>query len=163
MPKADVSVWFKKTLVRMIAVWSYRCVEIARSSVCTLCTSQNRYRSTCELKNVQALEKICAYSMLDTKLGKKKKKRVTHEQIHNTSCRRTVIDLLASIFLARYAIREVVLGMWEQKELQGNEKKKGVAFLNLLRSFGRAIKTTQRANSWTYRHSSLSMTSKQCY
>lgn len=48
--------------------------------------------------------------MLDTKLGKKKK-RVTHEQIHNTSCRRTVIDLLASIFLARYAIREVVLGM----------------------------------------------------
>lgn len=98
MPKADVSVRFKKTLVRMIAVWSYRCVEIARSSVCTLCTSQNRYRSTCELKNVQALEKICAYSMLDTKLGKKKKKKShawtdTQHQLQEDS------DRLAGIYI----------------------------------------------------------------
>lgn len=74
MPKADVSAWFKKTLIRMTAVRNYRCIEIAQSSVCTLCTSKNRYRSTCELKSVQALEKIYAYSMLDTKLGTKKKK-----------------------------------------------------------------------------------------
>lgn len=56
-------------------------------------------------------KKYAPIRCLTQNLGKKKKKRVTHEQIHNTSCRRTVIDLLASIFLARYAIREVVLGM----------------------------------------------------
>lgn len=55
-------------------------------------------------------KKYAPIRCLTQNLGKTKK-RVTHEQIHNTSCRRTVIDLLASIFLARYAIREVVLGM----------------------------------------------------